>query len=277
MSSSITTSIPAGVIGGDWCIQNLEDVQHEPNQCADTAKHQVPSDFNTICCAGDIIDTTQDLWDYRTRNETEVDTANLVCCLYAKIPLDSSPSTSITNGRHTCSQGSPTPLASLAATNTENAALYLRTYTSAGAYSWTGTTGVYEDYVPTATPRCLWVYTKTGVPMNEVTVPTAMISTMSGGSTTSSSMPSSETSSLSMSVTPSMASGSTSFVRETITTTSGTLTLTLPASLGGGRGDRTATQATALTTTTNGAGGQTDATAMPMLLLAGLAIGLLKT
>lgn len=272
MSSSIITSVPAGLIRGDWCIQNLQDFQHQPNECAKAAEDQESSDFDTICCAGDIIDTTQDLWDYRTRNQTEVDLANLVCCLYANAPLNSGSRN--TSAPNTCSQGSPTPLASLAATNTENAALYQRTYTSAGTYSWISSTGYYGDYVPTATPECMWVYTKTGVEMSEVTVPAATVSTMSLLSTPSPSSSSWRNSSRSATAAPSMTSDSTSYAYETITTTSGTLTLTLPASLGGHGGpDETNAPAS---TTSSAAGVLVQPTAMPVLALAAVAMGLIK-
>lgn len=269
MSLSITTSVPSGTIGGDWCLQNLEGFGGTPNQCADPAKHQKPSDFDTICCAGDIISKPQNLWDYHRLNRTQLNLEDLVCCLYADQPLNSNPS--MTSDAHTCPQGSPTPLASLAATNTENAVLYRRTYTSAGPYSWTGATGFYGDYVPVATPRCLWVYTKGGISMSEVTLPAATISAMSVTSTSSSNT------SLPTMIRPSMTADDASHVQETTTTTSGTLTLTLPASLGGGASaEPTATQTAVSTTSSSGAIANAECTTLPVLMLAGLAITILK-
>lgn len=65
-----------------------------------------------------------------------------------------------------------TPLASLAATNTENAGAFVATYASANYEFGSPPT----DMLWTETPRCLWVETKTGgLEMKEVTVPAAMI------------------------------------------------------------------------------------------------------
>lgn len=100
---------------------------------------------------------------------------NLVCCRLQGAqqgglqPID-------TDQTH-CTAGSPTPLASLAATNSKNAAPFLVTYTSA-SYGET-TTG---DFIPAQVPTCIWMNTNTaqsdGVGVKTVTVPAASISTL---------------------------------------------------------------------------------------------------
>ena len=75
---------------------------------------------------------------------------------------------------HCSAKEIPAPLASLAATNTVNAALYLATYANA---QQDGTT--IRDWIRTETPQCLWVETASGVvEMTEVTVPAAQITTL---------------------------------------------------------------------------------------------------
>lgn len=67
------------------------------------------------------------------------------------------------------------PLASLAATNTKNAELYLATYKDASADG----RGGFEDWTRTETPSCLWVQTNHPmVSMAEVTVAAADITTL---------------------------------------------------------------------------------------------------
>lgn len=111
------------------------------------------------------IDASQDL--YGSRNSTTVDLQDLVCWsvqgpqMGGILPLR-------TNAYDECAEGTPTPLASLAATNTGNAQLYVVTYTSA-SFGET-TTG---DYIPTEMPYCLWADTAHGVAMTEITVPAA--------------------------------------------------------------------------------------------------------
>ncbi|KAI0882132.1 uncharacterized protein GGS22DRAFT_170286 [Annulohypoxylon maeteangense] len=76
-----------------------------------------------------------------------------------------------------CNGGSPTPLASLANTNTENAQLFRVTYTSASFGS--NTVG---NFIPTNTPNCFWAYTS-GAPTVEITLPTPDITTLAPEST----------------------------------------------------------------------------------------------
>ena len=69
-SSSITTAVPSGLVT-DWCIQESVDVEGNANVCGDSGKN--PSDYGTICCAGDIVDR------YGYSNDT-INLDTLVCC-----------------------------------------------------------------------------------------------------------------------------------------------------------------------------------------------------
>jgi hypothetical protein len=171
MSSSITTAVPSGLVS-DWCIQDSVDVQGNANVCGDSGKH--PSDYGTICCAGDIVDTASDTYRYGNANDT-INLDTLVCCRIEG-PQANGGLQAIATDRNQCTEGNATPLASFAATNTANAALWEKTLTS--AYQSIGpSTTVIGDYVPLQSPRCLWVYTKTGVALRNVTVPAADITT----------------------------------------------------------------------------------------------------
>lgn len=176
MASSITTAVASGVITTDWCIKALQDFDAiTPNQCANASLGQAPRDFSSICCDGAIVDSSGYLYDSSINYQTDkgLDLANLQCCgLHGAqagglMPID-------TDYSHCSANISPTPLASLAATNANNAALFQVTYTSAsfGAENQIG------DYIPTQTPTCLWVYTKTGQAVVSVTVPAATITTL---------------------------------------------------------------------------------------------------
>lgn len=132
------------------------------------------SDFQTFCCNGDILDVTKDIWSpagiAAMGENHNLSIADMICCGLGGPQaggLQGIPS------MHTsCSAGSPTPLASLANTNTDNAALYRVTYTSASFGD--NTVG---DFIPTETPRCFWAYT-VGAEMEEVTLPAPDITTL---------------------------------------------------------------------------------------------------
>lgn len=171
--SSIVTAVPTGLIQ-EWCIQvPWWGFDNEPQQCANATRGTQESDFETICCDGSIIDTSHNLY-LGAGGAINID--NLVCCRIqgpqagGLLPLPTGQPT-------TCQSGTPVALTSLAATNTLNAQDFLVTYTSA---SFGGPTP--GDYVPTETPYCLWVYTKSGVAMATVTVPAAQITTLSSTS-----------------------------------------------------------------------------------------------
>jgi len=80
-----------------------------------------------------------------------------------------------TDYTHCSPSMNPVPLASLAATNTDNAVPYLVTYESARGDS----TGGVGDWTRTETPTCLWIETADkAVTMVDVTVPAAQITTL---------------------------------------------------------------------------------------------------
>ena len=174
--SSITTAVPTGLVTTDWCIQAQRDYDQSPNECADPSRNQQPSDFETFCCDGAIIDMTQNLYSWASSSNRTFDLANLVCCQVPGSGPQQGGLMPIQTDRSQCTQGSPTSLLSLAATNTANAVYYPVTYTSASA-SVGSTTTAYGDYVPVQEPTCLWVYTKTGLSMANITVAAATIST----------------------------------------------------------------------------------------------------
>ena len=173
-SSSITTAVPSGLISSEWCIQDLLDWDDLPSQCADSGEN--PSDYSSICCAGPIVDTETNLWSFggSSRNRT-INLDTLACCIREGpqqggiLPFPNDPLG--------CPDGKPTPLASFAATNTANAAIYEVTYTSASVSGGLATT-VTGDFIPRNTPVCLWVNTKTGVAMTNVTLAAADITTL---------------------------------------------------------------------------------------------------
>jgi len=172
-SSSITMAVPSGLISTEWCIQNLLDWDDLPNQCAGSGEN--PSDYSSICCAGSIVDTENNLWSSGSSRNRTINLDTLVCCIQEgpqqggilPFPTD----------QLACPDGSPTPLASFAATNTANAAIYEVTYTSASQSADESTT-VTGDFIPRKSPMCLWVNTKTGVSMTNVTVAAADITTL---------------------------------------------------------------------------------------------------
>jgi len=167
--SSIVTTVPSGPIQ-TWCIQEpWFDPDNETRQsCANATQGTTDSDFETICCDGSIVDTTKDIF-----SGGPIDLANLVCC-QPRGPQSGGLLPLPTNAPTECSTGTPMPLASLAATNTDNAQDFLVTYTSA-SFGET-TTG---DFIPTETPYCLWAYTASGVALTNITVAAAQITTLS--------------------------------------------------------------------------------------------------
>lgn len=172
--SSIATAVPSGVIE-EWCIRSLYDFSDELNTCANSSRGTTESDFQTICCDGWIIDSAFDLYKYEP-NRTDpvyVDIDDLVCCRVQGAQQGGLQPIIQGNGL-TCTTGTPTPLASMAATNIGNAQNYLATYTSASF----GASDEVGDYIPTATPYCLWADTARGIAMQSITVPEAKISAL---------------------------------------------------------------------------------------------------
>ncbi|KAI2783686.1 hypothetical protein F4815DRAFT_309252 [Daldinia loculata] len=168
--SSITTAIPTGLIT-DWCLSEAEHFDGSRYECAADKPGWKASNYQTFCCDGDILNTAKDIWrDIGRGKNNSMDIADMVCCGLGGAqqggihPLPTAYTT--------CSAGSPTPLASVAGTNTDNAAPFLVTYTSASFGQ--GTTG---DYIPTERPTCFWAYT-VGVGTTQVTLPAPDITTL---------------------------------------------------------------------------------------------------
>nr|OQO22059.1 hypothetical protein B0A51_09807 [Rachicladosporium sp. CCFEE 5018] len=173
--SSLSLSVPSGLITTPWCIAPQYDTSFAPSQCANST--QQPSDFQTFCCAGSIIDTTQDLYNWPSPDNRTFDLSNLVCCLVPGSDTTTTGLQPVPTARQSCTAGAATPLLSLAATSTGNAAYYPITIAS-GSVSTASDTTVYGDYKPVQTPTCLWVYTASGVSLSDITVPAAQVSTM---------------------------------------------------------------------------------------------------
>ncbi|KAJ6780161.1 hypothetical protein PWT90_01977 [Aphanocladium album] len=161
--SVITTKVPTGLLHG-WCLADAWGFTGEAYDCG-KGKH-APGDYWTVCCDGDIVNVKVNIWSIP--NMTMED---LVCCRHIG---------SLEGGIHALPTGPPwtcdlgavgTPLASLAATNTDNAGAFVATYASAN-YEFGPTP---TDMLWTETPQCLWVYTKESATMTEATVDVASI------------------------------------------------------------------------------------------------------
>ncbi|EPS42420.1 hypothetical protein H072_3638 [Dactylellina haptotyla CBS 200.50] len=182
MSSSVTTAVPSGPIL-NWCIAN--QVQYGASdfyKCANETIGQKPADFQSICCDGDIIDIKVDFWQPnrpKSAGPLYLNIDDMVCCRYGK---EEGGLHAINPTRTICTAGTPTPLASLAATNVNNAQAYLVTYESA---SQDGTS--LGDWTLMTTPQCMWMNTNTkdtqGVGVKTVVVPAADITTLSPAAT----------------------------------------------------------------------------------------------
>jgi hypothetical protein len=166
--SSIVTAVPTGLIQ-EWCIQ-APWFGPDRQECANATRGTTEAGFETICCDGEIVDTAKDLYH---SGGGPINLADLICCR-VQGPQMGGIGPIPTNAGTECSTGTPTPLASLAATNTVNVQGYLVTFTSASFGD--GTTG---DFIPTQTPYCLWAYTASGVSLTNITVPAAQITTLS--------------------------------------------------------------------------------------------------
>ncbi|KAI2604670.1 hypothetical protein GGR54DRAFT_449491 [Hypoxylon sp. NC1633] len=176
-TSSITTAVPIGPIE-QWCVASPESFEGKPYECANHTQGTTETDFQTFCCDGEIINVVRDFWraPFWNSGDRSMKLADMVCCGLGGAPQQGGIGP-IPTVHTSCAEGSPTPLASLAATNTANAAPFRVTYTSA-SYGGDGTVG---DFIPTQSPSCFWAYT-VGVAMSEVTVPAADITTLSSSS-----------------------------------------------------------------------------------------------
>ncbi|OTB05597.1 hypothetical protein M426DRAFT_319589 [Hypoxylon sp. CI-4A] len=165
--SSITTTIPTSPIER-WCFGPLEEMDGTRMQCANATDGTRESDFQTFCCDGGLANTAHDLFgaDFYQGANRSLNLSEMLCCGLKggaqpgglhPLPADNT---------HCAQGGAPTPLASLAATNTDNAVDYVVTYTSASF----GADGAVGDFVPTTTPYCFFAYTP-GVGVETVTLP----------------------------------------------------------------------------------------------------------
>ena len=174
--ASITTRIPTGPIGDvEWCYRSLYDTfsdnysKPDFNTCANSSRGTVDSDFQTFCCDGDIIGWLDDWPNVRKDFSFE----DLSCCRIQKPQQGGLGAIPENNGKTCTATATPTPLASLAATNTANAQPYPITYLDGSAI---GTT--WSDWTTRDTPTCFWVDTAHGVAMTKVTVRAAAITTL---------------------------------------------------------------------------------------------------
>jgi len=191
---SLTTLLPTGIIsnGPTWCIKELfawgpDYPPYKYNTCGASSSSNStsipPTDFLTICCDGRIIDTTLDMYAYLLSHKTLVtyplNLSNLLCCREANVrqmggigPFPNPTRCDAVLRPH------QTPLASLAATNTANAAPYLATYESG---RWDNEVSSNVDWIRTETPSCLWVQTahpEVSGRLGEVVVEEARITTL---------------------------------------------------------------------------------------------------
>lgn len=166
--SSITTTIPAGPMR-QWCLGSFDSAPHDPSWdlCLRDIEPNHEADYMTICCDGEVINEHLDIWKDLGRNRT-LDLRDMVCCRQAGrnpgglLPLPQ-------DYTH-CASGDPTPLASMAATNTDNAQNFAVTYISAS--------GGTADWTTQSTPTCLWANTKNISGTTEVMLPAAKITTL---------------------------------------------------------------------------------------------------
>ncbi|KAH8881917.1 hypothetical protein GQ53DRAFT_772981 [Thozetella sp. PMI_491] len=159
MSSSITTVVPSGAIS-NWCLAPVFgfNLSQSIPKCVNAT-----SEYQSICCNGNIVDKASD--PFVRGPLPPIDLNDLVCCAISGTQdfrrSSDLPGASAT----TCVSGDPTPLASLAATNAENADVYILTYTNLPTgFSFDG------GGVATGTPYCIWLNTASGVAMSTVTV-----------------------------------------------------------------------------------------------------------
>jgi hypothetical protein len=122
--SSITTAVPTGILPG-WCLGNIWGFDGQPNECGDGTLY-ASSDFWTVCCDGEIVNVKENIW-----TGPNMTMENLICCRHIG---------KLQGGLHPLPAGPPwtceldavgTSLASLAATNTDNAGVFVATYASA--------------------------------------------------------------------------------------------------------------------------------------------------
>ncbi|TQV90813.1 hypothetical protein V2A60_002494 [Cordyceps javanica] len=165
--SSITTQIPTGILDS-WCLGDAWGFDGLPTLCGNDT--HAPHDFWTVCCDGDIVNVKTNIW-----NGPNMTMEELICCRH-RGSLEGGLHPLPTGPPWTCDLGAAgTPLASLAATNTDNAGAFVATYASANEAEGPTPT----DLLLTETPQCLWVLTEARSAMTQVTVDAASIVSLS--------------------------------------------------------------------------------------------------
>ncbi|CAJ2511143.1 Uu.00g067680.m01.CDS01 [Anthostomella pinea] len=97
-----------------WCL-GPAPTEHTHYQCANDTAGTAASDFQTICCNGDIVNVAKPIWWPQALEDRSVYLADMVCC-QGSVRGVATTQTECNGGQR------PTPLASLANTNTDNAA-----------------------------------------------------------------------------------------------------------------------------------------------------------
>lgn len=218
--SSVTTVFPTGVVQ-HWCLAPIYgfNVTHD---IADCAAQNISSNFQTVCCNGDIIDTTGQAFLSGIPLKP-LNLSNIICCQLSG-PQDENQNagTFVSVQPSTCKSGTPTPIVNLAATNTENAAPYYIDFTDLPTgFGWS------SEIVATATPNCLWLNTVSGASLATLTVPAAAQETDSAPLRAS---PQSRSSSITTGPTSASSSQPRSHLFPTTTTKPSAASISLPGS-----------------------------------------------
>jgi hypothetical protein len=177
--SSIVTAVPFGLI--NWCLMPrwFPDLSIPPMtgtpHCDYESRGTVESDFGTICCEGSIVNARFDMF-LRGPN-VDIDLADLVCCREQGTQAFDQPRSTVVGPRTQCMSGTPIPLLSLAATNTQNAQNYSITYTSVTVEGH-----AMQNIVASVAPYCVWFNTARASAMKNITVSGAQVTTTNNAS-----------------------------------------------------------------------------------------------
>ncbi|KAF4634346.1 hypothetical protein G7Y89_g3762 [Cudoniella acicularis] len=168
--SSITTAVPIGLIS-KWCV--LVPGFNFNVMCEGERGNDTSSVFQNICCGGTIVNTKNNTMSNNDDDDDGIPDPvyleDLACCRPSESEGDAAifPPPFATSGT-TCPFGTPTPLASLAATNTANVASVYEA-TIASAFYSLGLTDPLNGAM-LQTPYCFWAKTK-GMQVETVTLP----------------------------------------------------------------------------------------------------------
>ncbi|KAH7025674.1 uncharacterized protein B0I36DRAFT_328901 [Microdochium trichocladiopsis] len=202
--AAITTTVRVGTVE-QWCIlpkwspwEVQECAAQFATKTASAAAAPAASDFFNVCCEGTIISRSRSLLleamyaDASNASQWEMWLDDLVCCNArgSKQSAFFGAPVNIHDGIGTTwTAGTPTPLASMAAINTDNAALYTYTLTAAppppgvscdpaAVFGCNDVFGA-SDSIWTGTPYCMWMNTaRSSNAVTTITVPAADITTV---------------------------------------------------------------------------------------------------